>query len=152
MEVWEQYTYRVSWSPEDEEYVALCAEIPGLSSIEPDPDEALLGIRGLARVAVEIFRRDGEPVPEPLSARRYSGTFMVRVPPEVHRNLVLEATEQRVSLNRLVSAKLSGPPVRAKRAGDSALAQKRESRRGTAPAAKRRGGRREDAGSVRRGR
>ena len=69
MEPWEQYAYRAFWSPEDEGYVALCTEIPGLSAIEPDPEEALEGIRGLARAAVEILRRDGESVPESLAAR-----------------------------------------------------------------------------------
>jgi predicted HicB family RNase H-like nuclease len=33
--------------------------------------------------------------------------FKVRVPPIVHRNLVIEAAEAGVSLNRLVSAKLA---------------------------------------------
>jgi predicted HicB family RNase H-like nuclease len=32
---------------------------------------------------------------------------MVRVPPEVHRRLALEAVEENVSLNRVVSTKLS---------------------------------------------
>jgi predicted HicB family RNase H-like nuclease len=32
---------------------------------------------------------------------------MVRVPPEVHRQLAVEAAEAGVSLNRLASAKLS---------------------------------------------
>jgi len=50
----------------------------------------------------------GEPVPEPLSERRYSGRFLVRVPPALHRALVTEAAEQGVSLNRLVSARLAG--------------------------------------------
>ena len=43
----------------------------------------------------------------PLSDRKYSGKFMVRVPPEVHRQLTIEAQEQKVSLNRLISAKLA---------------------------------------------
>ena len=33
--------------------------------------------------------------------------FMVRVLPEVHRKLAVEAAEEDVSLNRLVNAKLS---------------------------------------------
>jgi predicted HicB family RNase H-like nuclease len=53
------------------------------------------------------MKANGEAVPEPLSRRRYSGKFMVRVPPEVHRRLALEAAEENVSLNRLASAKLS---------------------------------------------
>jgi predicted HicB family RNase H-like nuclease len=43
----------------------------------------------------------------PLAVKRYSGQFRVRIPPQVHRSLAIEAAEQRVSLNRLASAKLS---------------------------------------------
>ncbi len=53
------------------------------------------------------MQANGELVPEPISRRHYSGKFMVRVPPEVHRKLVLEAAEENVSLNRVISAKLS---------------------------------------------
>ncbi len=39
--------------------------------------------------------------------RSYSGKFMIRVPPEVHRKPALKAAENGISLNRLASAKLS---------------------------------------------
>jgi predicted HicB family RNase H-like nuclease len=42
-----------------------------------------------------------------LAARKFSGKFMVRVPPELHRRLTMEAAEAGVSLNRLASSKLS---------------------------------------------
>ena len=48
-----------------------------------------------------------EPIPEPLATRRFSGTFMVRVPPEVHRDLAVEAAEAGISLNRLAPARLA---------------------------------------------
>ena len=40
--------------------------------------------------------------------RTYTGKFMVRVPPEGHRQLALEASEQNVSLNRLAASRLIG--------------------------------------------
>jgi predicted HicB family RNase H-like nuclease len=46
-------------------------------------------------------------MPAPLAVMRYSGEFRVRIPPEVHRSLAMQAAEQGVSLNRLASAKLS---------------------------------------------
>lgn len=49
-----------------------------------------------------------EAVPEPLADKRYSGEFRVRIPPELHRALALQAAEQGISLNRLASAKLAG--------------------------------------------
>lgn len=53
------------------------------------------------------MRAHGETPPEPYADRKYSGKFVVRIPPEEHRQLVMEAAEQGVSLNRLVSRKLA---------------------------------------------
>jgi predicted HicB family RNase H-like nuclease len=118
MELSDRYSYRVFWSEEDGEHVAVCAELPGLSWLDKKAERALSGVLRAAREAVELLREKGNPVPEPLLDRRYSGTFKVRIPPEVHRRLVLEAEEQKVSLNRLVSAKLSAP---LERVGDDRL-------------------------------
>jgi predicted HicB family RNase H-like nuclease len=103
----DRYTYRVSWSAEDGEYVGLCAEFPSLSWLASTPEAALKGIRETVAGVVEDLKAAKEPVPEPMANRRFSGKFMVRVPPEVHRHLAVEAAEAGVSLNRLASAKLS---------------------------------------------
>ena len=103
----DRYTYRVTWSEDDGEYVALCAEFRSLSWLAPTPEESLSGIRQLVADVVTDLQASGESVPEPVALRRYTGKFMVRVPPEVHRRLVLEASEAGVSLNRVVSARLS---------------------------------------------
>ena len=103
----DRYTYRVTWSEEDEECVGLCAEFPSLSWLAASPEDALAGIRSVVAEVVADMQANGEPVPEPIATRRYSGHFMVRVPPELHRRLALEAAEAGVSLNRLASAKLT---------------------------------------------
>jgi predicted HicB family RNase H-like nuclease len=43
--------------------------------------------------------------PEPIASRRFSGKFMVRVPPELHRRLAMEAHKEGISLDRLASGK-----------------------------------------------
>lgn len=103
----DKYTYRVTWSEEDSEHVGLCAEFPSLSWLAGTPEDALEGIRKVVGEVVQDLRAGNEPVPEPLATKRYSGKFMVRVPPEVHRELAIQAAEAGVSLNRLASAKLS---------------------------------------------
>ena len=103
----DRYTYRVIWSEEDEQYVGLCAEFPSLSWLASSPEDALRGIIKVAAKVVRDMKADGEPVPEPICSKRYSGKFMVRVPPELHRRIALEAAEEGISLNRLVSTKLS---------------------------------------------
>ena len=102
----DRYTYRVTWSEEDGEYVGLCVEFPSLSWLAASPEEALAGIRAAVAEVATDMRASGEPPPEPIAIRRYSGRFMVRVPPELHRRLALEAAEAGVSLNRLASTKL----------------------------------------------
>ena len=107
----DRYTYRVTWSEEDQEHVGLCVEFPSLSWLAEDPEKALKGIRRMVRESIEDMKKNGEAVPEPLSSKHYSGKFMVRVPPETHRLLAIEAAESGVSLNRLVSSKLHQPRV-----------------------------------------
>jgi predicted RNase H-like HicB family nuclease len=41
----DRYTYRVTWSEEDGEYVGLCAEFASLSWLASEPEAALQGIR-----------------------------------------------------------------------------------------------------------
>ena len=103
----DRYTYRVTWSAEDEEHVGLCVEFPSLSWLASTPEEALKGIRTVVADAVADMEGAGEAIPHPLAEKRYSGQFRVRIPPAVHRSLALEAAEQGISLNRLASAKLS---------------------------------------------
>ena len=103
----DRHTYRVTWSEDDQEYIGLCAEFPSLSWLAHTPEAALKGIRKVVAEVVKDMREHGEEPPEPLASRHYSGKFMVRVPPEVHRDLALKAAEAGVSLNRLASAKLS---------------------------------------------
>lgn len=87
--------------------MGLCVEFPSLSWLAEDPEKALKGIRKLVRECIDDMKQTGEEIPEPLSSKHYSGKFMVRVPPETHRMLALEAAESGVSLNRLVSSKLN---------------------------------------------
>ena len=103
----DRYTYRITWSDDDEDYVGLCAEFPSLSWLARTPESALQGIRKAVEEAVIDMQKNNETPPAPISSRSFSGRFIVRVPPEVHRELAMKAAEEGVSLNRLVSAKLS---------------------------------------------
>ena len=103
----QHYTYRITWSEDDGEFVALCAEFPSLSFLAATQAAALKGLTNLVKQVVEDMTANGEHVPIPLADRQYSGKFQVRIPPEQHRNLAIQAAEQGVSINRLVSAKLA---------------------------------------------
>jgi predicted HicB family RNase H-like nuclease len=103
----DKFTYRVTWSEDDNEYVGLCAEFPSLSWLAKTPESALKGIRKVVDAVMRDMHKKGEAIPEPISSRHFSGKFMVRVPPQVHQKLAIQAAEFGVSLNRLASSKLS---------------------------------------------
>ena len=103
----DHYSYRVTWSVEDSEFVGLCAEYPSLSYLDEDRYAAIEGITNLVKDIVADMEANGEKVPEPIVSKTYSGKFQVRITPELHRKLAIEAAEENVSLNRYISHKLA---------------------------------------------
>lgn len=101
------YTYRVTWSVEDQEFVATCLEFPSLSWLADSQVAALEGLEALLADTVEDMRAEGEDIPEPLSERTYSGKFNLRVGESLHRRLAVEAAEENVSINQLIVRALS---------------------------------------------
>lgn len=69
----DHYTYRVTWSEEDREYVGLCAEFPILSWLDQSPEDALKGIRQVVADVVKDLTESGEDVSEPLASEPLSG-------------------------------------------------------------------------------
>jgi len=56
----DRYTYRVTWSEDDTEYVGLCAEFPSLSWLAKTPEAALRGIRKVIAEIIEDIQTAGE--------------------------------------------------------------------------------------------
>lgn len=103
----EKYSYETSWSEQDAAFIARVQEFPSLAAHGESPEQALGELRSLVAFVLEELREEGSPIPIPLSLRDYSGRFNVRIPPELHRALVLDATRANMSLNSYVLYKLS---------------------------------------------
>ncbi len=103
----DKYAYRVLWSEDDQEYIGLCSEFSSLSWLESTQEKALKGIQKLVNECISDLNENGEEVPTPIAVKDYSGKFMVRVPPEIHRQLAVQAAESGASLNRIASATLA---------------------------------------------
>jgi predicted HicB family RNase H-like nuclease len=103
----EHYSYHVSYSPGDGEFVGTCTEFPSLSWLDKNSDKAFAGIRALVATVVADLRAAGETPPEPLATRKFSGRFVLRMPAELHRALAVGAAEQGVSLNTYAVQRLA---------------------------------------------
>lgn len=64
-----QYTYHVTWSAEDNEYIGLCAEFPSLSWLDAEQSKAFTGIVDLVDEVVADMINKNEELPVPLSEK-----------------------------------------------------------------------------------
>ncbi|MGV8966389.1 MAG: type II toxin-antitoxin system HicB family antitoxin [Cellulomonas sp.] len=102
-----RFTYRVTWSAEDDEYVATSPEFPSLSWLATTQEDALRGLRDLIAEVVHDLHDSGEPIPKQLSSRSYSGKFNLRVGEQLHRQLATQAAEEHLSLNQYLVRRLT---------------------------------------------
>jgi predicted HicB family RNase H-like nuclease len=102
------YTYRVEWSPDYDEYLGCCLELPFVQERAATAHDALTAVTAAVDQRVAEMRESDQTPPEPLSERRYTGTFVVRTSRQLHARLAREALEEHVSMNQWVVQKLSG--------------------------------------------
>jgi len=95
----DRYLKIVEWSNEDGVYIGRC---PGLflGGVH-GADEAKVYAELCQTVDewIEIFKKNGRPLPVPTAGREYSGKFVLRVPPEIHQALAVRALVNDESLN-----------------------------------------------------
>lgn len=101
-----EYTYRVFWSTEDKGFVATVAEFPSISCVEDTQESALCGLVDLVRSILRDMVEQGERPPAPLGRRNFSGKIALRMTPEQHRRIAMEAAEMNVSINQLLVSRV----------------------------------------------
>lgn len=101
-----EYTYRVFWSKEDRAFVSSVLEFPSLSNLAESQEEALRGMVEVVRDALSIISEEGREPPQPLGTKQFSGHLSLRIPPEEHRRVAMEAAEAGVSINQLIAARI----------------------------------------------
>ncbi|WP_261279972.1 type II toxin-antitoxin system HicB family antitoxin [Serratia liquefaciens] len=68
---------------------------------------ALEGIEKLVSEVINDLLAQGETPPQALAERVFSGKLVLRMTPEQHRRLAINAIEEGVSLNRYLCARLA---------------------------------------------
>ena len=99
-----RYGFKIFWSDEDEAFIAICQEFPGLSAFGSTEEEALREGKIALQLMVETYQESGIPLPQPIQTgqEQYSGQFRVRLPKSLHRQAAQIAATDGISLNQLV--------------------------------------------------
>jgi antitoxin HicB len=103
------YTYEFK-KEDDGTYFISVKELEGCCSVGDTVEEALEMIEDAKETWLSYSLEKGLPIPEPenIDSKSYSGKFIVRVTPTLHKQLSLQAKSNGVSLNYYVSEILAG--------------------------------------------
>jgi predicted HicB family RNase H-like nuclease len=101
-----QYTKIVEWSEEDGCFVGSAPAIIGPCCHGNDEAKVYAELCQIVEEWIEILETDGHPLPEPLSAKKFSGKFVLRLEPALHRRLAAKALAAGESLNSFCVKKL----------------------------------------------
>ena len=103
----EKSTFRIAWSEEDNAHVARCLEFPSLADHGSTSSAALSEIQSVVSATIDWLAEEKEKISEPLGLHQFKGNVSLRIPPEVHRDLVVRSREEGVSLNKFILSKLT---------------------------------------------
>ena len=99
------YNYAVKDISEGDEigYTAIIPKFPKIYVCADTPEELHSAVREEILEEVECYKQEGIPVPEPDNVpQKWSGKFVLRIPPKRHERLVELAQAAGCSLNRYV--------------------------------------------------
>ncbi len=104
----DHYLKIVEWSQEDNCYVGTC---PGLmlGGVHGENEaEVYKELCDVVEEWIEVYKKDGEELPETTAGKDYSGRFVLRVGKDIHKELAISALREGESLNSFCLNKLVG--------------------------------------------
>ena len=103
-----RYLKLVEWSDEDGCFVGSAPPIIGPCCHGRTEAGVMAQLSTIVEEWIEVMLGDGHPLPAGTTGKKYSGQFVVRVAPELHKKASLKALARGESLNQFVAAALAG--------------------------------------------
>lgn len=102
-----RYTKFVEWSVEDRCFIGRCPELM-LGGVHGDDEATVYAeLCGAVEEMIELMDRDKQPPPGTLAQKEFSGKFVLRLEPALHRRLAAKALAEGESLNNYCVKTLS---------------------------------------------
>lgn len=67
LQIWDSYRYQVTWSFEEEAFIATCVELPSLSALAPNAVTALQSLLQLVVLRIVQLQQAGDALPAPIA-------------------------------------------------------------------------------------
>ncbi len=99
MKTADQYLKIVEWSEEDQCYVGTCPNLM-LGGVHGDNEAKVYEeLCQTVEEWIDVYQKDGDPLPAATAGKDYSGRFVVRVGKDLHKTLAVGALRHGESLN-----------------------------------------------------
>ncbi len=102
----DRYLKVVEWSEEDRCYVGTSPGliIGGVHGANQAKVFAQLCVA--VEEAIQLLQKDGRPLPAATVDKKCSGKILLRIPPELHKSLMIRALQEGESINKLIQHEL----------------------------------------------
>ena len=110
-----RYLKLVEWSEEDGCFVGSAPPLIGPCCHGTDEVNVYRQLSEIVEEWIETMEREGQPLPEGTAGQEYSGKFVVRMEPDLHKALSVRATQAEQSLNNYCVGLLRRSVTNAKR-------------------------------------
>ncbi len=94
-----RYTKIVEWSEEDGCFVGSAPPLIGPCCHGKDEARVYAQLCEIVEEWIALLEGEGHALPEPLAAKKFSGNFVLRIDPALHRRLAARAFAAGESLN-----------------------------------------------------
>lgn len=101
----------VEWSEEDGCFVGSAPPLIGPCCHGDKEIEVYRQLTEIVEEWVETLEKEGKPIPEATAGKEYSGKFVLRLKPQLHKALAVRAAQADQSLNNYVAGLLEEKSV-----------------------------------------
>ncbi|NQT73903.1 MAG: toxin-antitoxin system HicB family antitoxin [Chloroflexi bacterium] len=102
----DKYLKIVEWSDEDSCYIGTS---PGLLDGGVHGQNEAKVFKELCEVVedtITIMKNSGKPLPKQTANKQFSGKIALRIPPDLHKAVAIQAIQEGESINKLIQHKL----------------------------------------------
>ena len=103
----DRYLKLVEWSEEDQCYLGTCPTLFGGGCHGSDETKVYKELCSLVDEWLDVYKKDGIPLPKGIAGKDYSGKFNMRISKGLHKALAIKATQSGDSLNTYCKKLLS---------------------------------------------
>lgn len=102
-----RYAKFVEWSDEDQCFIGRCPGLFDGGIHGPDEARVYKELCAAAEEWIELLETDRAPLPAATAGKKFSGKFVLRVDPAIHKRLALKAQAEGESLNSFCAKALA---------------------------------------------